>query len=118
MGRCFLCANGNAEGDFFQEAKADLAKCSAAIIPVHDIDHIVLTRQAVNIGRQAVNIGQDDEMSRETAFELIVVFFMEIGVVDIEISEPCPDAIRQVAVEIMKARADEVGAFCPDLVTE
>ena len=84
---------------------------AAAVIPVDDIYFVGL------VGDLA-NLVEDDKMGREATFEFDVVFFVEIGIVDIEIGEPCPDAIRQIAVEIMEVRADKVGAFCPDLVTE
>ena len=61
---------------------------------------------------------EDDKVSREMAFEFIMVFFMEIGIVHIKISETGVEALGKVVIEIRNIRADEVRAFGLYMVTE
>ena len=103
--------DGDAKGDLFQKAEADLAKGTAAIVPIDDIDHI-------GFGRDLPDGVQDDEVGWEAAFEFIMVLFMEIGIVDIEISEPGMEAIGKIVKEVGDIRADEVGTFGPDIIAE
>src|SRR5258708_5940929 len=57
-------------------------------------------------------------MGREAAFELIVVLFMEVGIVKIKKSEARLYGCREVVVEVADGGADEVGAPGLDLVAE
>ena len=97
-------ANGDTECDLLKEAEADLAEGTAAVIPVDDIYFVGL------VGDLA-DLVEDDEMGREAAFEFVVVFFVEIGIVDIEVSQAGLQALVQVGEEIGDMRAEQIRAL-------
>ena len=93
----------NAEDDFFQEAEADLAEGAAAVIPIDDIDE-------VRFARDAADIVEDDEVGRKAAFEFIVIFFVQIGVVHVEVGRSrLFYGCLEVHIDIVETRSDEVG---------
>jgi hypothetical protein len=97
-------ADGDAEGDLFQKPHRDLTEGATAVVPVDDIHHVGLVRELAD----GV---EDDKVSREMAFEFIVVLFMEVSVVHIKISKTGMQALSKVVIEIRNIRADEVRAF-------
>ena len=103
--------DGDAEGDLLQKAQADLTESTTAVVPIDDIHHVGLVRELVDSV-------EDDKVSRETAFEFVMVLFMEIGIVHIKISETGVEALGKVVIEIRNIRADEVRAFGLYPVTE
>jgi len=110
-GRWLFYTDGDAEGDLFQEAQGDLAEGATAVVPVDDIYHVGLVRDLVDSV-------EDDKVSREMPFEFIMVFFMQVGIVHIKISETGVEALGKVVIEIRNIRADEVRAFGLYPVTE
>ena len=96
-----FCANGDAIGDLLEKAEADLAKGSAAVIPIYDNDLIGLVRDATNLI-------EDDEMGREVAFEFVVVLLVQIGIVDIEISKAGLEASVEIGKEVGDMGAEQV----------
>src|ERR1700734_209043 len=108
---CAFGANGDTEGNLLKEAEADLPERAAAVIPVDDIYFVGL------VGDLA-NLVEDDKMGREATFEFDVVFFVEIGIVDIEVGQAGLPALVQVGEEIGDMRAEQIGAGGLDLVAE
>ena len=103
--------DGDAEGNFLKEFHADLTEGPAAIIPIDDIDHILLVRDFVDSVK-------DNKVRWKMAFEFIMVLFMEVGIIHIKISETGVEALGKVVIEIRNIRADEVRAFGVYPVTE
>src|ERR1700761_1482107 len=104
-------ADGDAEGDLLQEAEVDLAKVAAAIVPVDDLDFVRLVRDAADLI-------EDDEMRREAAFEFVMVLLVQIGVIDIQISEAGLHALFQVGKEVGYPGSEKVGAGGLDMVAQ
>lgn len=101
----------DAEDYFFQEAEAYLPQGPSSIIPVDDIIETL-------VPILAPDIRQDDKMGREAAFELIVVLFMQVGIIEVKKSEACLYGCCEVVVEVADGGADEVGAPGLYLVAE
>ena len=103
---------GDTEGDFFQEAETDLTQGAAAVVPIDDVHHV---RVAVD----AVNVIEDDEMGGEATFEFVVVFFVQVGVVDVQVGRTGPGQGRfQVIIEVGDIGADEIGAAGFDAIAK
>src|SRR5882757_6116801 len=97
------CAMGDAEDDLFQKAEADLPQDTAAVVPIANV-------YAIFRARQPANLFQDDKMGRKAASELIVIFFVQVGIVDIEIGGSRLQALGQVRKEVRCVGSDEIGA--------
>ena len=104
-------ADGDAEGDLLKEAEADLAKGTAAIVPIYYNDFIGLVRDATDLV-------EDDKMGREAAPEFVVTLFVQIGIVDIYVREAGLQALGEVGKEIWDMGSEEVGAGGLDVKAE
>ena len=107
----FFYADCDAEGDLFQKPHGDLTEGATAVVPVDDIHHVGLVRDLVD----GV---EDDKVSREMAFEFVMVLFVEVGIIHIKISKTSVEALGKVVIEIRDIRADEVRAFSLYAVAE
>jgi hypothetical protein len=88
---------------FFQEAEADLPQGTSAIIPINDVDHVVIDPAhvlAIGFIGNAMDGGEDDEVGGEAVLELsfCMILFMQIGIVDIEIGNAGFEAFGEIAV--------------------
>lgn len=102
-----------AEDYFFQEVEADLPQGAAAVIPVDDIDHVAVDLVdifAVDLIGDAVDPCQDDEVSGKAISELsfVMIFFVQVGVVDIEIGDACLQTAGEVSIEVFEVWPEEV----------
>lgn len=57
-------------------------------------------------------------MGREAAFEFVVIVFMQISIVDVEVGKSGVHAIGQIIEKVWDMGAEQVRAFCLDMVAE
>ena len=89
--RWLFYTDGDAEGDFLEKFHADLAEGPATVVPVDDVDGILLVRDFMD----GV---QDDKVRRKAAFEFIMVLFMEVGIIYIEIGDTGANRMNEVVI--------------------
>ena len=88
---------------FFQEAEADLSQGASAVIPIDDVDHVVVDPAhilAIGFIGNAADVGEDDEVGGEAIFEpaFCMILFMQVGIVDIEVGDAGLYAFGEIAV--------------------
>ncbi len=104
-------ANGDAEGDLFEKAKADLSKGTAAIVPVNNVHFFGLVRDSTDLVK-------DDKVGRKAAFEFVMVFFVQISIVDVEIGKSGLHTLVEVGKEIGDMGPEKVRTGGVDLVAQ
>src|SRR5579871_4525324 len=93
----------HAKNDPFQKPEVHLPQGAAAIVPIDDVDSVLGAGQPADLF-------QHDEMSGEASLELIMIFFVQVGIVDIEISGSGLKTLGEAGKKIGDMRTDEIGA--------
>lgn len=96
-------AMADAKKDPFQKMEVHLPEGAAAVVPVDDVDPVLRAGQAADLF-------EHDEVGWETPSEFIVIFFVKIGIVDIEIGGAGLEIPGEIVEEIGDMGADKIGA--------